>query len=465
MSNIKICNCITNDKRNHHGVVCARCNSEKIDPLLVIGDITAYRVWKFNPVYGFNINKNNGFNTWSDFNEVVPPGFGEQHDSMKPWSGKAKCNHYNHSAPNPYCSCGYYSIKEFASPNSGGFGHDSTPLLRSYTNELAKNLDFYTQDEKKQLAKLLFYSPVAKTLELKDINLLAEVSLTGVTIECELGYRSEYVEPKKFYLLLELDTLYSLVSYLGNMIGKDDAEKFYVTYQWVIYLDNYFTNVLKLYGYDFELRFNTTGYDDDGFEYLTGDQSKNSNFLPLRDHPFLYTKFRYIAEVVEATNRIMRHQLPSLEEMRLEFEKVNDDNLVQLNRDRNRWISMMERRRRQGRLTTITSLRRAQEQLDSFFPDYIKSLLAFAHFNVMLGEKSLGRNHLLVYPNLAQKFGFRYHGYLENRYPAELMATNRTKTEEHPMHFFKGLFPYFKEYLYNNNFISHSEYNDHFGMK
>ena len=464
MSNLSSCTCITKTKRHHHGVVCASCNNQKINPLLVIGDITAYRVWKFNPVQGFNISRNSGMNKWSDFNDVVPPGFGEQQDSMKPWSGKAECKIYNHSAPNPYCSCGYYSIKEFGTPFGGGFGHDSTPLLKSYTNELAKNLDLYTEDEKKELAKLLFYSPVAKTLELKDFNLLAEVSLTGITIECELGYRSEYVEPKKFYLLLELDTLYSLVSYLGNIIGKDDAEKFYVTYQWVIYLDNYFTNVLRLYGYDFELRFNTEGYDDDGFEYLTGDQSKNSNYLPLRDHPFIYTKFRYISEVIEATNRIMRHQLPSLEEMRLEFEKVSDDNLVQLDRQRNRWNYMMARRSRQGNLLTISG-RYRKENLDSFFPDYIKSLLAFAHFNVMLGERSLQRNHLLAYPNLAQKFGFRYHTYLENRYPAELMATERTKTEEHPMHFFKGLYPYFKEYLYKNNHISDSEYNDLFGVQ
>lgn len=150
--------------------------------------------------------------------------------------------------------------------------------------------------------------------------------------------------------------------------------------------------------------------------------------------------------------------------MRLEFEKVSDDNLVQLDRQRNRWNYMMARRSRQGNLLTISG-RYRKENLDSFFPDYIKSLLAFAHFNVMLGERSLQRNHLLAYPNLAQKFGFRYHTYLENRYPAELMATERTITEEHPMYFFKGLYPYFKEYLYKNNHISDSEYNDLFGVQ
>ena len=92
MSNLSSCTCITKTKRHHHGVVCASCNNKKIDPLLVIGDITAYRVWKFNPVQGFNISRNSGMNKWSDFNDVVPPGFGEQQDSMKPWSGKAQCN-------------------------------------------------------------------------------------------------------------------------------------------------------------------------------------------------------------------------------------------------------------------------------------------------------------------------------------------------------------------------------------
>ena len=115
MDNVNKCECLENSLRTHHGIVCTKCNPESIDPFIVPESIKAYRVWRFiiqngfHPAGGWRRNR-----TWSDFNDVLPPGFGTEQDFMKPWSGKATCRNYDHNAPNPYCSCGFYSIKKFA---------------------------------------------------------------------------------------------------------------------------------------------------------------------------------------------------------------------------------------------------------------------------------------------------------------------------------------------------------------
>ena len=443
-----------NNLRNHHGVVCTTCNTNTIEPLLVPNEITAYRVWKFNHRDGFSI-RTNGRSGWYDFNQVVPPVFAEEVDFMKPWRGSANCNIYDHKGPNPYCSCGYYSIKNFANNSNGSFGHDSSRMIEDYLKRAFTRIESLRDEEKKRIMELLFYSPVAKTTEIINLNLTAEVSLTGNIIECEFGYRSQYIEPKKFFLLLDFDTLYNLVSFLGNQLGKDNAEKMYVTYQWIVFLDNYFTNILKLYGYEFELRFNTVGYSTDEFEPLTGDQSKNSTYYPLRDHPF-YPKFRNIAYVLEETNKIMRHQLPSLNEIKNEFDIKDEGNLVNLANRRYSALKQKYYRPRSGSIVSLTDIR-FRETIAEFFPTYASSLIAFAHFNVMLSEKPNNKNHLLAYPNLAKMFGFRYHSFLESKYSAEQMAVETTFTEEHPKHYFKGLYPYYLKQTNQNTPVSESE--------
>jgi len=69
-------------------------------------------------------------------------------------------------------------------------------------------LERYDENTQKLIGELLFYSPVAKTLEIQEFSLLSEVELTGTIIECEMGYRSEFVSPKKMFLLLNFDKLY-----------------------------------------------------------------------------------------------------------------------------------------------------------------------------------------------------------------------------------------------------------------
>lgn len=58
-------------------------------------------------------------------------------------------------------------------------------------------MERYEPQTQKLLAELLFYSPVAKTIEIVDFSLLSEVELTGTIVECEMGYRSEFVTPQK----------------------------------------------------------------------------------------------------------------------------------------------------------------------------------------------------------------------------------------------------------------------------
>ena len=117
MLNVNFCNC--NDEnflpRNHHGIVCTKCNPALIQPLLVAEEIKAYRTWHFNIESGFVARNNGRIQGWNNFNTSPPPGFtvGSLHSSNQPWHPPAICVYNNHIAPDPYCSCGYYSVKNF----------------------------------------------------------------------------------------------------------------------------------------------------------------------------------------------------------------------------------------------------------------------------------------------------------------------------------------------------------------
>ena len=46
MENVNKCECLENNLRTHHGIVCTICNPEPIDPFIVPESIKAYRVWR-----------------------------------------------------------------------------------------------------------------------------------------------------------------------------------------------------------------------------------------------------------------------------------------------------------------------------------------------------------------------------------------------------------------------------------
>ena len=87
----------------------------------------------------------------------------------------------------------------------------------------------------------------------------------------------------------------------------------------------------------------------------------------------------------------------------------------------------------------------------------IRDSLSFAHFNVMLSEQSNEKGHLLDYPNLTHIFGFRYQEYLERKYSVEYARNISFTPEEHPSHWFKDIYPYFKKYLSKTNKNTYEE--------
>ena len=445
MNNINECRCITvHNLRQHHGVVCTTCNPNRIEKLVVPGTVTGYRVWKFDHQHGFR-NTTGRKRGWSEFNSVLPPGFGDELDYMKPWSGAAKCLYNDHKSPNPYCSCGYYSINKFGNNSRQAFGHDASETIVKDFQRLLPSIDRHDDDTRQALTELLFYSPVAKTLEINSFNLLSEVELTGTIIECEKGYRSEFVTPKKMFLLLDIDKLFGLINFIGKRLEKHQHESLHVTYEWAMYINNYLTNIMKLYGLDFELRFKYEPDEDYEYEMLTGDQSKGSDYLPFKDHPFIYTKVKEISEYMKNSDKFLRYKYPGLDLM---LEKLTKDksNVAYLDDRRNSLSNRYRRNKWIGSPITLGNYMR-RDHIAEFFENYAGYLLSFAHFNCMLGEQKNDRGNLLSYPNLTQQFGFMYHTFLENRYSAREVINKHFIAQEHPSLWFKNIYPYFEQYL------------------
>ena len=218
MINVNYCRCndINSRKRNHHGVICTLCNPSFIEPLLIPNEITAYRTWSFDVEYGLTPRIAGGTQSWNDFNSSPPPTYSinSLYDDMKPWSRQAICRYNNHPAPDPYCSCGYYSIKEFgvSERRYNSFSHDSTQnIINRFNRNVYNSLQTLSTQSQKAYAELFFYSPAMKTLELKEFPILSEVALSGKIIECEKGYRSQKVEAKKFFLLHTVSVLITLL--------------------------------------------------------------------------------------------------------------------------------------------------------------------------------------------------------------------------------------------------------------
>ena len=90
MSNVNFCSCndIYTRKRNHHGVVCTRCNPQNIESLLVPNEIKAYKTWNFDFEIGFSDNRMARQQGWSDFNILPPPNISklDDYDFVKPWT-------------------------------------------------------------------------------------------------------------------------------------------------------------------------------------------------------------------------------------------------------------------------------------------------------------------------------------------------------------------------------------------
>ena len=174
---------------------------------------------------------------------------------------EAICLYNNHNAPNPYCSCGYYSIKKFGVKGRHYWYFLTTVqknISRFSTNVIIHYKQLYTEQQKSFAELFFFYSPVVKTLEIKNFPILSEVALSGKVIECEKGYRSQKIEPKKFFYLVNFFELNGYLSeQLGNYINKDEAaEAIHATIVWLDFLNNYFKRIAKYMDVSFEILVN-----------------------------------------------------------------------------------------------------------------------------------------------------------------------------------------------------------------
>ena len=159
-------------KRQHYhstyqGVVCKGANPEEPEAMLVPSKVYGYRTFPFS----------------------FSSGFTDGYVAAKPWDLYATCEGVQpliHQAPNPYCTCGFYSLKEFMFQRCSiySFGHIMLP----------SNFDKVASDNADQS----FIFP-----------LVSKISLGGKIIECEKGYRSEKIYPEEFMTIFDLEYLIS----------------------------------------------------------------------------------------------------------------------------------------------------------------------------------------------------------------------------------------------------------------
>ena len=159
----------------------------------------------------------------------------------------------------------------------------------------------------------------------------------------------------------------------------------------------------------------------------------------------MYTKVRYISEVMKESNKFLSFKHPSLEII-LEKLKGDSSNIAYLDRSRNNLASRYRRNRRLGTPITLGQYIK-RGHIAEFFENYAGYLLSFAHFNCMLSEQKNDKFKFLTYPNLTELLGFRYHTYLENKYSVNDALDEAPLSKEHPSLWFKNTYPYFEQYL------------------
>lgn len=447
MQNIVQCRCrLINDKkyniRNHHGIVCTSCNPNRIDPLLVPNTIPAYRIWNYSHEYGFVSSRRNNVSrsNWNVHNTHIPPGFKNEDDFFTPWSLAARCDHYSHNAPNPYCSCGYYSVKQLGINNQALFNHDSSQEIIRRFDKVFKVIESLNETDKKLIAELFFYSPVIKTYELISIPVVSKVDLKGIIIECENGYRSEYVKPNTIYLLLRFKELFIISSYLGNILGKDVQESFHTTYKWIEYLENYFRNVSTLYGLNFELLFSLESKEKNYVNNSNINIFQIDNYAPFKYHKYINEVVKPISEVVESANTILNNNLPNLKQLlTYKLSDTQYSNVIDMYRAQRAYKGNIDYRQWEGRYRSIESFNSTRFNLNEFYDMYFEILISFALINLSLQSKTKSKGHILKYPDYSKDFGFNYHSYVEHKYEAEKLDNDNFDANHHPRFWFPTL--------------------------
>ena len=223
------------------------------------------------------------------------------------------------------------SVKEFGISGRGLYGgpfsHNSTSsLVSNFDRNVLSVLSTLSVKQQTQYAKMFFYSPLMKTLELSNFQIVSEVALSGNVVECEKGYRSEKIKAKKLFILLDFFELNTISTRLGNYISRDRAESIYSTLNWLDFLNNYIKSISNFHGCSFEMLVNVdkgNPIDTDLFNH----EDMNGKYLSFEQDLYINERLKGIAESVVISNRLLKKQpFPDLEEMILGNSEDSDFN-------------------------------------------------------------------------------------------------------------------------------------------
>ena len=389
MFNLNSCNCndVNARKRHHHGVVCTKCNPSNIEPLFVASEINAYRTWLFHIESGLSPLSKGRIKGWNEFNSSPPPStsIDELYEHMKPWSPPATCIYNTHAAPNPYCSCGYYSVKEFGSRDRrfSAFSHDSTTkIIDKFSRNVMRTLEHLNTEQQKSFAKLFFYSPVLKTLELNNFPILSEVAIRGNIVECEKGFRSQKIEVKKLFLLVNFFELNEISKQLGQYLNKDNAEAIHSTIVWLDFLNNYIKSIAKLYGCGFEMLVNVNKQNPLDFgrkrmelineiSYNSLGFIQNSEYSSFEKSLYINERLRGISDTVLISNKLLKKQpIPDLDEIRKIILASDIGNIRRVSNQDVTFERLVSHRRWQDTYNIEDNFRMYQEKIYAFFSLY-----------------------------------------------------------------------------------------------
>ena len=426
MLNLNSCNCndINARKRQHHGVVCTRCNPSNIEPLFVPSEINAYRTWRFHVESGLLPLSTGRIQGWNDFNSIPPPSTSIDglYEYMKPWSPLATCIYNNHAAPNPYCSCGYYSVKEFGSRDRrfSAFSHDSTTkIIDKFSRNVMRTLEHLNTEQQKSFAKLFFYSPVLKTLELNNFPILSEVAIRGNIVECEKGFRSQKIEVKKLFLLVNFFELNEISKQLGQYLNKDNAEAIHSTIAWLDFLNNYIKSIARLYGCSFEMLINVNKQNplDFGRErmelineisYNSIESIQSSEYSSFEKSLYINERLRGISDTVLISNKLLKKQpMPDLDEIRKIISVTEVGNIRRASTQDITFERLVSHNRWHGTYNIEDNFRMYQEKIFAFFSLY--QLIAKNTKNLRSSSTDidlLGLSHKLFLKNYKKIKGF-----------------------------------------------------------
>tara|TARA_B100000575_G_scaffold205923_1_gene167317 strand:+ start:322 stop:1689 length:1368 start_codon:yes stop_codon:yes gene_type:complete len=426
MFNLNFCNCddANANKRNHHGVVCTRCNPSNIETLLIPNEINAYRTWGFDIEIGLTPLGRPKIQGWNEFNSTPPPHttINNHYKYMKPWNLPASCLYNNHSAPNPYCSCGYYSVKNFGvnGRHYSPFSHDSTrKIIDRFSRNVMYPIERLYTEQQKAFARLFFYSPALKTLELNNFPILSEVALSGNIIECEKGYRSQKIRAKKLFLLVNFFELNQISEQLGAYLEKDNAEIIHTTIVWLDFLNNYLKSISKLYGCSFEMLVNIDKQNSLDFgrkrmelineiSYNSPPGIEISEYLSFEKNLYVNERLRGISDTVLISNKLLKKQsISDLDEIRKIISSSSLESIRRASKKDITFERLVSQRRSPYIYNVEDNFRMYQEKIFAFLSLYKCITKNHTRLTPSSNDSDLfGLNHQLFLKNYKRIFGF-----------------------------------------------------------